>query len=215
MDAASPPLRPFDWIGLIVQALGVVILYFYTRFTARQLKVNQETLAATREALEEARENNKFALEETRKSYGLNRDALILSRRVWLNLGISGEPLAGFTRDAIWISISNIGPIPAAVVHFACTAFLAPTAALDSFPDLTLNRVAPLGAQSTAYHRVPFDMRAPDVRGFPHDRRVLHVVCRVEYEDGFGGTHPMLWAWYLAGETLKEWCHTPGMQHVE
>src|SRR5947209_8494658 len=97
MDASASPLRPFDWIGLAVQALGVVILYFYTRFTARQLKVNQETLAATREALEEARASNRSALEETRASNQLNRQALTLSYRAWLKVGIEGPVFKGNT----------------------------------------------------------------------------------------------------------------------
>lgn len=67
----------FDWIELGVQAAGVVILYFYTRYTRKQLRVNQDTLAAMRESLEEARASNKATLEEMQRG---NQQAM---ERTW------------------------------------------------------------------------------------------------------------------------------------
>lgn len=187
--------------GLIVQGLGVVILIVYTRHTGRQVG-----------ALIESNETNRLALAETLRSNEIARDALILSRRAWLNPSIRGNPAAMSAAERfVAVSLNNVGGVPATRVEFGAVATFRPGIEIE-LPAIDLVPQAPIGVQQEADYFLDIGEihRSSDLF-----EKSFHVVGRARYDDGFGNLHSIRFGWHVTGRLRTDWTTNPSIYHLD
>jgi hypothetical protein len=198
LHAALPQVAAFNWLTLSVQVTGVVILLIYTIYTAKQVR-----------ALIASNETNRLALAETARSNEIARDALVLSRRVWLNVTIARPPIKR-NESEITLVLHNVGMTPAALIEAGVTTTVqAGLHIADERPEIVPRRLAPLGVQETASYRFRADV-PQDLDQLLYERvKVFHLLALVNYEDGFGGRRTMRFGWHIGWQYGNEWRTTP------
>jgi len=197
-----------DYVTLGATVLGIAVVGIYTYFARKQNEL-------TEKVLEEAQRSNEASLGETQKSTALTREALVLNQRVWLNVQIGGKPLANRRENAVVIQISNVGRVPAAEIKFGASTFLADAETLADIPEIPVRPAAPIGVQSSNWYPVPMDLLEQNRHSILRKEKILHVLCRVDYDDGFGKPKQMRFGWFLTGFSFDEWRFSPGVHHIE
>lgn len=172
------PISYFELWTIVVQVTGIIVLIVYTFQTWRQV-----------EALIESNRTNK--------------QALILGRRAWINIRISGN------YHGVNVEVLNVGMVPALMVLFGHKLVVAKPADLKEFQPITNSLpIGSLGVQDS-YPFIPRTDEAlgkynnPD-GGVNTEGNALQVLCQVIYDNGFGQECHVECSWYyLAGSWTR------------
>jgi hypothetical protein len=186
-DHAGPDLLGI--LTCIFTGLGIVLLWFYTIYTKRQVTLTQT-------ALEEARNSNAEALAETRRSNKateesnrIARQSLELGNRAWL-VATEIEPysLAAGPGRYLWVNVENLGRIPASDIILR--GFVAIQIGVDSPVGLTSTNLvksrAIAGPGRGCQGRIHLgDLTEDDVENIRSGEHALLAYCEIEYRDWF------------------------------
>ncbi|HKI03603.1 MAG TPA: hypothetical protein VKK31_16615 [Thermoanaerobaculia bacterium] len=161
--------------SLLVQIAGVVILSVYTFLTWRQVRALV-------------------------KSNDINRETMILARRSWINVRLSGSFIAA-SRPSI--EIANVGAIPARNVLVGYVLEALDKALLEQTqqpPEIQLSSIGSLGTQDT-YSFIPDTEKVlrlyMTVSGLDMKGLVFHFRCQITYDNGFGQQCYTKCGWYF------------------
>ena len=180
------PKRGRDWMDfmtLVVTSLGLVILAFYTYFTAQQLGVNQRALVATNGALAETRRSNAA----TEKSNQIAQQSLELGTRAWLVVSPKSDTTVSWPSPTT-IEITNVGGTPASEVVVRYSVKYAKTIPKSIHPETSFPGRAVIGPRSQADPpRKAIYYPVNEILQAVHEKRlILFLYVKIEYRDYFG-----------------------------